>query len=206
MQGCSDPVSNPAYILPGRSTNTVISIFLGIPIFFLMFFPAELNAQQKKEVKYRLGPQLLPIEAQLPDHNPSIGNLITTCTNSDFSLGTFADWIGCYGIFNTSQFLPCQTPGFAITQRRHVIEKTPSYRDPYSCDSIQSVFPGEEYSARLGDTSGGGHAEQLKYNVPISSNNYLFIYRYAVVLESPNHTVNQQGIYHPGAGYTWKFN
>ena len=68
----------------------------------------------------------------------------------------------------------------------------PGYHDPYTCDSLITVFPGESFSARLGDTARGGKAEQLKYQLTVTSAAYLFIYRYAVVLESPNHLVNEQ--------------
>jgi uncharacterized protein (TIGR02145 family) len=68
----------------------------------------------------------------------------------------------------------------------------PGAHDHYTNDSLLTIFPGESFSARLGDTSGGGHAEQLKYQITVNSSNYLFIYRYAVVLESANHHKNIQ--------------
>ena len=175
----------------------------------LSFYPfLKVSAQEegkilmkpKHEHKYILGPQLMPISSDQendPD-NPIPLILQTSCPNSNFSAGTFANWTGCYGTFHSQYdnspgiLLPCITQGFAYTQRRHVIEVAPGYKDPYSCDSINTTYPGEAFSARLGDTSGGGHAEQLKYDVTISEDNYLFIYRYAVVLESPNHIKSQQ--------------
>ena len=143
---------------------------------------------------------ILCLSIILSSHDIGKGQPATTCPNSDFDLGNFNDWIGCYGTFtmvgSNPVLSPCITPGFAHTWptpgRRHIIEVGPGYHDPYSCDSIITVFPGDAYSARLGDTSGGGHAEQLKYQIFVNNANYLFIYRYAVVLESPNHSYNQQ--------------
>ena len=213
MQGCFRPARNPARLFTGRLTDALVRIFLGLSLVLMMLFPAVSKAQQKVE-KYHLGPQLIPGNftpqksispgSSMPMYDPYTGNLNTSCPNSNFNLGNFNDWTGCYGTFTTPAFppnapgvlQPCITQGYAqhwpSPGRRHIIEIAPGYLDPYSCDSIITVFPGEAFSARLGDTSGGGHAEQLKYNVNISSDNYLFIYRYAVVLESPNHITTQQ--------------
>jgi uncharacterized protein (TIGR02145 family) len=152
----------------------------------------------KLEVKYILRPQLLPASPHQKNNadDPSPLLLETSCPNSNFNTGTWPPWVGCYGTFHSQYnnspgiLLPCTFPGFAL--HRHVIEHAPGYLDPYSCDTIHTVFPGEAFSARLGDTAGGGHAEQLHYNVTIGQENYLFIYRYAVVLESPNHIASQQ--------------
>jgi len=132
--------------------------------------------------------------------------LTTTCPNSDLGLGNFTDWNGCYGNFSysvnpmthdtTLNLAPCTTQGFAQIYpnpgRRHIIMRVPGVHDPYTNDSLLTIFPGESFSARLGDTSKGGHAEQLKYQITVNSANYLFIYRYAVVLESANHPANIQ--------------
>jgi len=126
--------------------------------------------------------------------------LTSDCPNSNFSLGNFTDWSPCYGTFYMNyppppfppwpMLAPCTNQGFAA--HRHVIIPAPGTLDPYTCDSLLTVFPGEAFSARLGDTAQGGHAEQLKYNVTVSEQSYLFIYRYAVVLESPNHLYDEQ--------------
>ena len=122
----------------------------------------------------------LQLQAQLP----------TTCPNSNFSLGTFENWTGCYGTFNN----PCATPGFdtAGTPPLHSLIPAPGFQDPNACDMLTTVFPGEAYSARLGHETGGQHAAQLKYDIPVTAQNYLFIYRYAIVLQDPNHSPGQQ--------------
>lgn len=175
---------------------------ISILIFSFILFSGILNGQDEPglkvittpDPKYKLGPQLYPDYNNLQGNagTPGPTGIATTCPNSNFSDGTFSTWKGCYGTFTGAGLFPCSTLGFAFAQRRHVIEVAPGYTDPYSCNNIHSTYPGEPFSARLGDTAGGGHAEQLKYTVHIDSNNYLFIYRYAVVLESPNHSVLQQ--------------
>jgi uncharacterized protein (TIGR02145 family) len=194
---------------PKKEAWSFLKYFILIFLFILSFHPfLKVSAQEEEEVlvkpnpepKYILGPQLLPMSYHQDTISGDLSPLIleTSCPNSNFSTGTWDNWIGCYGTFSMQGFpqrpvlSPCITQGFATNQRRHVIETAPGYQDPYSCDSINTVFPGETFSARLGDTAGGGHAEQLKYNVTISQDNYLFIYRYAVVLESPNHSTSEQ--------------
>jgi hypothetical protein len=124
---------------------------------------------------------------------PEKGNaqLQTTCDNSNLNYGDWSYWAGCYGqIWETNNptkvhLQPCMQPGFLIP--RHRLMHLPATLDPYACDSLLTIFPGETFSARLGDTAQGGHAEQLKYNVTVTNFRQLFIYRYAVVLESPGH-------------------
>ena len=72
------------------------------------------------------------------------------------------------------------------------------FLDHNTCDSLTTVFPGEGFCARLGDTIYSGpnyywkKAAELKYQVTVSSDSYLFIYRYAVVLQTGGHTSNMQ--------------
>ncbi|MGA3014093.1 MAG: PKD domain-containing protein, partial [Bacteroidales bacterium] len=99
-------------------------------------------------------------------------------------------------VHNKPVLTPCITQGFAQTWpvpgRRHIIMAGPGTYDPYTCNNLITVFPGDAYSARLGDTSQGGNAEQLKYQINVTNSKYLFIYRYAAVLESPNHSYDEQ--------------
>ncbi len=119
----------------------------------------------------------------------------TTCPNSDFSQGTFAYWKGAYGTFNN----PSQNIGFQSVppNERHLIIPGPGANDPYgftipSTVTLTTVFPGEAYSARLGNDISGAQAEQLSYDITIGPDNDFFIYRYAVVLNDNGHQPNQQ--------------
>jgi uncharacterized protein (TIGR02145 family) len=118
--------------------------------------------------------------------------LQTNCENSNFNLGSWKNWEGCYGEFNPGPhgMAPCETQGFHPT--RHVLIEAPGTLDPQTCDSLITVYPGEAWTARLGDINQGGLAEQLKYTLTIDEDSYLFIYRYAVVFEDANHAVEEQ--------------
>jgi len=125
--------------------------------------------------------------------------LVTTCPNSNFSTGTFDGWSGCYGPFNNS----CNYPGFLVTpeppfQRAlHKIIQAPGWLDYNSCDSLPTVYPGEAFSARIGDTiqqtnGSGGKSAELRYAINVTEQTYLFIYRYAVLLQDFGHDPDEQ--------------
>ena len=137
--------------------------------------------------QYYLGTQLVPDgtnSSAMFDHTPN--SMATTCGNSDFSEGNFTSWEGCYGGFAT----PCDNTGFNST--RHVImPRANQTYDPFIGSPLTTVFPGEEYSARLGDTLEGNHSEQLRYTVSVTPSHFLFIYRWAAVLESVGHQPSQ---------------
>ena len=135
--------------------------------------------------------------------------LVSTCANSNFNLGTFTNWVGTYGTFsNPGLYLGLDTntnppwphgnfqcyngTNKASCPPLHSIIPGPGTLDPNTGDSLLSVFPGEAFSARLGHNVGGTHAATLKYTVYVDNSTYLFIYRYAVVLQNNNHTFNQQ--------------
>jgi uncharacterized protein (TIGR02145 family) len=138
-------------------------------------------------------------------YDPMTGNLNTSCPNSNFEQGNFNNWTGCYGWYNVN--CNCNTAGLRTTGSHplHKIIASPGWHDHSTCDSLLNVFPGEDYVARLGDTmytTGGTQSNrcppsnpqptkkeaELKYAIDVTSNSYLFIYRYAVVLQTGGHT------------------
>jgi uncharacterized protein (TIGR02145 family) len=132
--------------------------------------------------------------------------LVTSCPNSNFSTGTFASWVGAWGTWpqigavwypnelDTNTVAPwphnhAQCYGGTSIPNcppLHSIIAAPGTWDVNTGDSLISVFPGETYSTRLGHPVGGTHKSQLKYTVYVDNSTYLFIYRYAVVLQLPN--------------------
>jgi uncharacterized protein (TIGR02145 family) len=120
--------------------------------------------------------------------------LATSCPNSDFSQGNFLQWHGCYGTFDN----PCNSDGLyqIPPNQRHLIILGPGTADPHSCGTVMSVFPGSAYSARLGNDNvrgfAPGYGEQLDYTVTVTDDKYLFIYRYAILLEDNGHVAAQQ--------------
>jgi gliding motility-associated-like protein len=110
----------------------------------------------------------------------------SNCPNSNFSLGNFTGWEGYYGDF----WNPSIYSGFAST--RHTIIRAPAIPDPNTCDGLNPVPAGEEYSLRLGNEGVGAEAEQIRYSVNVTEETSLFVYKYAVVLENPDHSPEEQ--------------
>ncbi len=116
---------------------------------------------------------------------PSFAQL-SSCANADFEQGSFANWTGTTGICCPINSI---TPG--IVPGRHTIMTGPG-TDPNTNGALTVVAPGGLFSARLGNDQVGAEAEQLSYQIQVDPGNALFIYRYAVVLEDPSHTVAEQ--------------
>lgn len=114
----------------------------------------------------------------------SLGN--SACSNSDFELGNFTNWIGKRGTC-----CPINANTLGIVSGRHTI-MTGTGLDPMSCGAIPVVAPGGTFSARLGNSTSGAQAEKLVYTLAIDTFNAILIFRYAVVMEDPNHTTAQQ--------------
>jgi len=108
------------------------------------------------------------------------------CENADLEMGNFTNWTGqtgyCCGIY---------TPNDGIINGRHTI-MSGSAIDPYSCGNVPVVAPGSIYSARLGNDDVDNEAERLTYTFTITPTNTLIIYKYAVILEDPNHSPWEQ--------------
>jgi len=130
----------------------------------------------------------------------------TTCENSNFNLGDFTKWQGCYGHFGAPNHgFPCSDSGFLLKPKPpdylkplHRLIEAPGWSDANTCDSLVMIFPGEDFVARLGDTSysspswATGKEAEMKYEVTVTNSTYLFIYRYAVVLQTGGHSPNMQ--------------
>lgn len=111
------------------------------------------------------------------------------CPNSNFSAGNFSNWEGYYGHFDN----PEENFGFVTgSSPRHLICKSPSTTDPNTGNLLSTLPPGESFCARLGNEFTGAEAEELRYTFPVTAENNLFIYEYAVVLEDPGHVPSHQ--------------
>lgn len=122
-------------------------------------------------------------------------NSVSNCPNSNFSMGDFTNWVGHYGTFNN----PSLNTGFVSIppNERHLIIPAPGYVDNYGTtltgpEQLITVFPGEAFSARLGNSATGAQAEQLTYDITVGPQTDFFIYRYAVVLNDNGHQPNEQ--------------
>jgi len=108
------------------------------------------------------------------------------CENSDFETGTFQNWTG-----QTGTCCVINTPTNGIVNGQHTIMTGPGF-DPNSCGQIPIVAPGGTFSARLGNDLSNFGAERLRYTFNITPANTLIIYKYAVILEDPGHSAQDQ--------------
>jgi gliding motility-associated-like protein len=112
---------------------------------------------------------------------------IGLCPNLDFELGNFSYWTGSVGTC-----CPISTLSPGLVGGRHTIMTGAGF-DPHSLGQIPLVPPGfGSYTVRIGNDNTGSQAEEMSYQIFVTPQSDLFIYRYAVVLEDPNHSPNDQ--------------
>jgi len=107
------------------------------------------------------------------------------CPNANLSMNNFTNWTGYTGNFGN----PGATLG--IVNGRHTIISTQGF-DIKTCGGLPMIPPGYNRSIRLGNQIDGSEGEKISYQLTVSLDNSLFIYKYAVVLEDPDHTAVQQ--------------
>ncbi|WP_337965592.1 gliding motility-associated C-terminal domain-containing protein [uncultured Flavobacterium sp.] len=115
----------------------------------------------------------------------NLGFSQSECYNSDFSEGTFSGWEGYSG----SYARPKRDKGFKET--RHTI-LTESTLDPRTGNMLATIPPGEKFAAKLGNENAGGEAEVLVYSMNVTPENSIFLYKYAIVVEDPDHLPKEQ--------------
>ena len=104
--------------------------------------------------------------------------------NCSAQYGTFEAPYENYGIIDY---------GPASATSRHTIHKNPLEKDIRTGDSLSTVPEGEIGSVRLGNWHYGAESESINYNYLIDTTNFdLLLLKYAIVLQTPNHTVNDQ--------------
>ena len=110
-----------------------------------------------------------------------------SCENIGFELGDFTNWIG-----KTGTCCPISLTYTGIVFGRHTIMTDTTQYDTYTNNKLRCIPPGHRYSARLGNNSTGAQAESLTYKMLVDGDNSLFIWKFAVVLEDPSHSVSEQ--------------
>lgn len=158
----------------------------------LQLGPKERAEFMTSHEKFQAGtPQVIPqttVQPQLPGGR-TIGQPNATfagpCVNADFELGNLTGWTRSCG------FHPGYNPlGCCPNPNGQQTIMSGAANDPYG--GFPLVFPGGNFSLRLGNNSTGGEADRIEQTFVVSSTNANFSYRYAVVFEDPNHPVNQQ--------------
>lgn len=132
-----------------------------------------------------------------------------SCVNADFSLNNFTNWTGSTGgIKDTLSGYQPIVPGLVIGPPNchpyyesatlpigasHTIMNQ-SGTDPNTENKLSVLPPNGANSVRLGNSRVGycddkkSHAEQIKYTYNINSENCIFTYQYAVVLQDPENS------------------
>lgn len=119
-----------------------------------------------------------------PNNNNQV--MAPPCFNPDFELGTMAGWTVSSGFHPGYNAMGC-CPNPAGQQS---IMPTAAGNDPYG--GFPVVFPGGNFSLRLGNNAINGEADRIEQQFLVTPANANFSYKYAVVLEDPNHPISQQ--------------
>jgi PKD repeat protein len=110
------------------------------------------------------------------------------CFNADFSNADFEGWRPFWG----TRDYPNLHKG---EDRSHHFITNVDVKDSIAglCGGeLFMVPPGEVHAARLGNDRGGTEADRLIYDINVSEDNNLFIYKYAVVLQDGGHPKESQ--------------
>ncbi|MDE3142992.1 MAG: hypothetical protein KGL19_02475, partial [Bacteroidota bacterium] len=108
--------------------------------------------------------------------------------NIGFEKGTFQNWVISDGIISSIDGTITSNV-VASSTRVNILKNTfPQVLDPFGQFPINSPN-GSNYSVKLGDSVGIGHAQTISYTfiIPANQDNYSIIYNYAVVLQNPTH-------------------
>lgn len=119
-----------------------------------------------------------------PNNNNQV--MAPPCFNPDFELGTIAGWTVSSGFHPGYNAMGCCPNGGA----QHSVMPTAAGLDPYG--GFPVVFPGGNFSLRIGNNAINGEADRIEQQFLVTPANANFSYKYAVVLEDPNHPINQQ--------------
>lgn len=107
---------------------------------------------------------------------------LNTCDNIGFEQNNFSGWVGSTGAEG-------MITAEGIAEGRHTI--TSAGFDPI-VPTLSTVAPGSNYSVRLGNNGTDYEVDRLTTSFLVTQSNTLFSYQFAVVLEDPNHTLEEQ--------------
>lgn len=115
--------------------------------------------------------------------------------NLDFEYGDFSNWECRYGtVVDSAGKNVVRLPNSGQVPGRHtIISAATAGLDPYG--GFPELCPnGSDFSVRLGNNSNSAEADAISYTftIPASATVFSILYYYAVVLQDPNHAVQQQ--------------
>jgi gliding motility-associated-like protein len=119
------------------------------------------------------------------------------CENVGFENGTMDGWIITNGNFTPGTATIYSGEVGGTIENEHTIFKRTAGNDPIiKAENIPMVAPGSDYSIRIGNIGHGGKFSRIKKIIPISADNTLFQFKFAVVLQDDGTT--HQGFEKPG--------
>lgn len=120
----------------------------------------------------------------------------SNCNNIGFEDGNFNGWSLSYGTVthaNQKIIFNNETPG--TNNNQHTIMNASSGNDPFiTAEAIPVVAPGSNYSIRIGNLVPGPNFARIKTTFRVTTENDLFQYKFAVVLQN---TSEQRQIHAP---------
>ncbi len=120
------------------------------------------------------------------------------CSNIGFEESTFRGWERWRGWVSDSAqkvFYISMWPGsehLGTGVYGHTITNLSDGYDPLITEKMPVVAPGSQHSVRIGTSTIGSTADQLRTILRVSADAPMLIYRFAVVLQNPNHKPYQQ--------------
>lgn len=149
--------------------------------------PVSPPQKDKWECKHPPGPlhaQLHhPYDPHLQTVSKSAPTELNTCENIGFELNDFSGWIGMTGENG-------EITANGIISGRHTLTNRGGI-DPV-VPTLSTVAPGSHYSVRLGNDGTDYEVDRLTTSFQVTADNNLFSYQFAVVLEDPGHTPEEQ--------------
>lgn len=148
-----------------------------------------------------------------PDHDYTLSiqplalAAVTCCSRSITFRTNCTPHIGCIDLtdlgsgavrgYYTHRDEPTQTGivdhGSSSMLSHHTIHTDTNETDPRTGGLLRTVCPGTQASVRLGNWGVNAQSEALEYFLDIDTNHYaLLLLHYAVVLQNPNHAVEEQ--------------
>lgn len=117
-----------------------------------------------------------------------------TCQNIGFDDGTTNGWALLNGVVrdvNLQTVYDAEVNG--TFENGHLLTKFGDGNDPkITAEAIPMVAPGSPYSIRLGNVARGTRYDRIRTSFVVTPDNNLFQYKFAVVLQNPNHQHFQQ--------------
>ncbi|MBC7922145.1 MAG: gliding motility-associated C-terminal domain-containing protein [Ferruginibacter sp.] len=121
---------------------------------------------------------------------------VIDCSNIGFEEGTFRGWVCSNGELDTGigifklGFIG-EVPG--TIDNGHYLAKVSDGNDPLiTQEKIPMVAPGSRYSIRIGNAQVGAKFDRIRTTLIVSPDNALFQYKFAVILQDPNHEPSYQ--------------